>query len=499
MKKNFFRIITIVIALAMMAGIAGCAQGGGKIPVSMPDYSDAGKSFEFFGYTGPTDGTYSLDKVVYDVGEDFRTTERYKEYKDAGMTILMLRYENAYSGEEWATSNAKLCFDSAYEAGIDKIIITDNRLCSLIQTTLPVGEDGQFATQEAFEEYVAECLNVYKDMPGFYGVVLVDEPWYNQLESYGMVYKAIKKYLPEAYIHCNLYSIGGDLMSRYAPEGTYDDLAEAYTAYLEMFLEYSGAKELCFDHYPFKAKGTGIATYHYATLQIAAEVCKKYGAEMHAVAQSCSSFKNRVDFYRASEKSEMYSQLNNFMGFGVTDVAYFTYFTKQESSTESHNFTDGGSFINHDGTKTDIYYYAQQIHKEMQKFADTVLSFEYNAARMYTHTPVNYDINPHTRLFKNDDLELVKDVLIDNDIALVTELKDNENGLNMYMVQNIIDPAYAVEARTSMNVTVEFEDGYDYVAVYDKGELSYCKLDDGRYTTALSAGYAEFLVPLKSA
>ncbi len=503
MKSCLKKIFALFISVLMLFGTAACndktQSGEEAIPVSMPDYSDAGKNFEFFGYTGPTDGTYSLDKVVYDVGEDFRTTERFKEYKDAGMTILMLRYENAYDGEDWATSNAKLCFDKAFEAGIDKIILTDNRLCSLIQTSLPVGDGAAFSTQEAFESYVAECLDLYKDMPGFYGVVLVDEPWWNQLPAYGAVYKAIKKHLPNAYIHSNLYSIGGDLMSRYGADGAYDNLTDAYKGYLKSYLDHSGAKELCFDSYPFKARGEGISTYHYATLKIAAEICKEYGVEMHSVAQSASSFKNRAEFYRACEKSEIYSQLNSFMGFGVTDIPYFTYFTKQESFTDSHNFTDGGSFIDHDGTKTPIYGYAQSIHKEMQEFADTVLSFKYNAASIFTHTPVNFSVRAHTELFVNDTLELIKSFETDNDIALVTELKDGKNGLNMYMVQNIIDPGFADEGRTAMNVTVEFSDGYDYVAVYKKGKLSYKKLDGGKYSTVVSAGYAEFMVPLKSA
>jgi hypothetical protein len=497
MKKKVTAVFLALVCAALCLTACDADKTKTEIPVALPDYSNSNLSYEFFGYTGPTDGTYSLDNIKYDVGEDFRTVERIKEYKESGMTMLMLRYENAYGGEDWATSNAKRYFEVGYAAGIEKIIVTDNRLSALIQNTSPVGENAQFQTQEAFESFVASCLNVYKDMPGFYGVVLLDEPTYLQIPAYGLVYRAIKKHLPETYIHCNLYPMGGELMARYGADGEYSSLTEAYTAYLENYIEATGAAEICFDSYPFKRKGQGLATGHYANLKIAAETAKKYGIELHSVAQTCSSFRNGQEFYRACEKSEMYSQLNSFMGFGVTDISYFTYFTKQDSFTDSHNFTDGGSFINRDGTKTNIYYDVKSIQSEMQAFANTILSYKYNAGAQYLNKPANFATAAHTADFVSDTLALIKDVTIDNDIALVTELRDEKNDKYMYMLQNIIDPGFAPEGRTSMNMTVSFDPAYNYAAVFSKGELSYCALSGGKYSAVISAGYAEFIVPLK--
>ena len=111
--------------------------------------------------------------------------------------------------------------------------------------------------------------------------------------------------------------------------------------------------------------------------------------------------------------------------------------------------------------------------------------------------PSNYLTSTHTANFENDALKLIETFETDNDIALVTELYDRTNDSYMYMVQNIVDPGYALEGRTEMNVSVQFDSSYRYVAVLDSGRLQYRELDDGLYQTVLSAGYAQYLIPLK--
>ena len=79
------------------------------------------KRFEFYAYNPPMCGTYYVDGVAYRYGEDFRNVDRYKEYLDCGFTMMQVRYENAYDGEEWETSNTKRVCDVAYKAGVRKL------------------------------------------------------------------------------------------------------------------------------------------------------------------------------------------------------------------------------------------------------------------------------------------------------------------------------------------------------------------------------------------
>jgi hypothetical protein len=76
-------------------------------------------------------------------------------------------------------------------------------------------------------------------------------------------------------------------------------------------------------------------------------------------------------------------------------------------------------------------------------------------------------------------------------------MKDAQNDLYLYMLQNVIDPLYGADARTAENVTATFDGGYTYVAEFDNGNLRYVKLDKGVYTKTLAAGHAVYVIPLK--
>ena len=90
------------------------------------------KKFEFFGYNATTDGRYSVGGVEYFYGEDFRNVKRYKEYKDCGMTMLLLQGRNSYQGQcEFKKSDCYKCMSNAYKAGIDRVIVSDQRLKDL--------------------------------------------------------------------------------------------------------------------------------------------------------------------------------------------------------------------------------------------------------------------------------------------------------------------------------------------------------------------------------
>ena len=65
---------------------------------------------------------------------------------------------------------------------------------------------------------------------------------------------------------------------------------------------------------------------------------------------------------------------------------------------------------------------------------------------------------------------------------------------------NPIDALYSETGKmhyTEITVSAEFS-GYEWVAEFDCGELTYVKLNNGKYTKTLSSGYAVYLVPLKA-
>ena len=131
---------------------------------------------------------------------------------------------------------------------------------------------------------------------------------------------------------------------------------------------------------------------------------------------------------------------------------------------------------------------------EMQVFAKTILNFKYQGSGTFKTLPLN-DVVAYDYA-ANDEFAKVKSVTVaQGNLALVTELYDEDKDNYMYMVQNILDPIKGKTYDTSLSVNVEFDESYNYVAIYTKDTVRYEKLTDHKYSSVISAGYAEFLLP----
>ena len=51
---------------------------------------NTGREFPIYGYSPPPQGEWWIDDTTFTT-EDFRTVERYKEYKDCGFNILFMQ------------------------------------------------------------------------------------------------------------------------------------------------------------------------------------------------------------------------------------------------------------------------------------------------------------------------------------------------------------------------------------------------------------------------
>ena len=93
-KKIFQSLIAITLATTSLFAAACSPKNSSSSSVvdpkldQAPDYSAYTNQFDFYGYSTPGDGIWWIDGEEFTSGEDFRTVERYAEYKDAGMTIF---------------------------------------------------------------------------------------------------------------------------------------------------------------------------------------------------------------------------------------------------------------------------------------------------------------------------------------------------------------------------------------------------------------------------
>lgn len=497
-----------------------------------PDYSSSNKQFDFYGYSACIDG-WNIDGVDYHSGEDYLSVERIKEYKDAGMTIYFPQSAAAVNDEtaqDWENSRAKRALDYALEAGIDKVILNDYRIQRLTKQDFGtkeeiiemakngaiyehklyglIGEGKQFATEADLDAFVEACLSLYIDHDAFYGIMLGDEPNFYHAESYGQMYRSIKrvseKLGKEVYIQYNLNPIGiafDPIMRQFhcPPLGNTDGLTneqiieKAYEAYIRLFMEKTGATYIQYDDYPLYRKEY-ITNWYFFALQMVSKLAKEYNAKFYFVTQTFNKKQQKEDkyTYRNFTEADMRWLNNALVGFGIKQISYFTYFTKADNNAE--HFEDGKSFITWHGEKTEMYYWMQKIMAEEQKLAPIVLNFDYKSSKVYSKPTEGLDLEYIRLQYPTPDFTEVTDVEFDKGAALVTELYDAEKGNYLYMVQNIIDPVkeYANPLQT---VTLTFARKYKYAIVYVKGEPTKVKLKKGKLTVKQTEGEAVYVMP----
>lgn len=513
-KLSKFTAFALVAATALSVALSGCKSKDNSVDLSgAPDYSSYDGEFLTYGYTGPTDGTWFRDDEQYNTGEDYRTEERYREYKEAGFNTLLIQGNEPYKGEDFETSVLKRTMDRAYAAGITRIIVYDSRLDALSASVKPlVGEGLQFETEDDMVEYIRTCLEPYKDHPAFYGVMLVDEPFWNQLPQAALTYKACEKALDGIYVQLNLLPLDSTASSgRFQdPDGEYASLNvyDQYELYLRQFCEWSGCDRICMDSYPIRQyTKSGVASEYYIldthlrNLRILNKVAKEFNCKLDAVAQTMGMGKLSGDtvYLKAPDKSEMYWQMNAYMGFGIKTFASFTYWAKQQNSVDNE-FYDGSAYITRNGQRTQLYYTMQQIHSEMQDFAPVLLNFDYTGMRYYYTKPTSYSTLHLSAAFgadeEQDEFAELKDVTVGtSQMAMVTELKDEANGRYMYMLMNPQAPSNAKFSDVSLSATLDFGNNFKAVKIWYKGKSELRPLVNGKIDFDISAGYAVYVMP----
>lgn len=554
MKNKFIiKLLTITLSSVLLFSSVAC-NSESNVP-KLPEYSSNKESIDFFAYNGPTDGIYYFDTEKRDYGS-FRTVEGYQEYKEAGFDTLYLTDTAAFNVETdvWGDVNKSetyKCFVNATEAGIQKIILEDAKFEKLIiKPNLVGGNKSVYKDESELLDAVYNELKIYCYEKGFYGVKLGDKPKHDVIESYGYVYKAIREATKKLYeeglltgknegimknngyiaIHVNIAQIDYTGLSEfYAPpliddadEEYYDTYKDSYSRYILSMIESCGGGYNEQTKFGIDKISVGINLFKkekftdglYPMLQTIKEICKQEGVELTYVCQSMTTYTADALMYDSVSEAEMTLEIYSALGFGAKSISYYTYMPTANYSTLGEKMLDDGCFVSRDGQKNNVYYYGQQLISEIRAIESILTAYEFTGAKLYTAPKSEFKGNINQYLYTGEDpicdedgrkiefdnsytLNRIKNLTINNDIALVTEYKDSVNDLYMYMVQNIMDPRNSTEFNTAENVTVTFDSSYTYVAEIESGKISYVKLENGVYSKVLSAGYAVFLIPLK--
>lgn len=427
----------------------------------MIDTKNRKELFPLYAYSGPTDGTYEIDGVKYSVGEDFRTCERVAEYRGAGFNILLFQGNDPYLGEEWISSQTKHNLDLAEKEDLSAIIF-DKRITDLCFYEQIIGDDAKFKSFNELVEFIGHCVKDYRTHKAFYGLQLRDEPPCKYLQTIGKVYRAIKTIIPDAFVQVNLLPMNKSAINSF-PETKDGKLETRYTAYLNSFLDNSGADYVLYDNYPFLDEDGHryIRPDHIPGLLTAESVVKERGISFYFIAQSCSMNINGKSKMRKPSDSDMYWQINLLLGFGIKQIAYFTYWRKQVNSTKGEFFPDDGStFISQNGNKNPIYYVMRDVHSRLQKFAPIYNKFSFEKCSVFALDDELTEYVPN--IFEK--LTAINSLLINKGNGLfVSELKDNDGNL-LYLFLNINDPETSKNA--DIKFSVAFSEKYEEFSAY---------------------------------
>lgn len=449
-----------------------------------------------------------------------RTQEAFCEYAKCGMTAVYLTGANSFcfqGEEEWYGSNTQKCFEYARNAGIERIIMRDNRLyIELIEEEKLIGENGRFRTETELDEYVRNCMKPYAKEKGFYGLGLRDEPTWRHVENYGLVYRSIKRVAKE-FGHSNIYiqmNLNPMIVFAYpllAPNYEQMTEAELYEKYVDAYLTATGADLVSVDNYPFRPTYTGgrFLEGYYSCFQILLKQCRKHGARLAFVLQSFELIHKTLPtatagYRKITSVNEMFLQMNSVLGFGVRDISFYTYEPDEQSEESPYRCEDSASFVTRTGEKNAIWYYGKAVIEHAKALEPILCQYDYVGSRIVVHESVKFceknylqsegigfsdgTRQPPSAPFDNSHtFACLKNFSNEKDVMLITELKNNDG--HLYMVQNIIDSPYKHDLG-SMKFRLQFKHGCKVTSIFRSKVWEEILIADGVLEEELVQGEA---------
>lgn len=419
------------------------------------------------GFTAPPNGTLEIDHVKSYIGQDFRTRERYAEYKECGFSQILFSGEDKYLGEPFETSDLKRMLDNAAACGLQAIVFDERIMALTVQGKNSVVEEMFGGSREKLFSFVKDCLSAYRHHPAFYGVSVVDEPQVGKAQVLKEVIDAVKNAAPDAFVHtCFLPCIQDLGLVPGAFGYGYDSVWKAYRNYIDKMAG-TGIGYFGYDAYPFGMwEGKNVVCAKFIrNMQEVALGCRENGVPFHMTIQSFSS--GEFDEIRRVDESDLNWQANLAMGFGCKKIYYFTYWR----FTTRTGFNNTSAIIDDDGTRT-IYAEAQRNNALIQRTFRHIADLEYECSQLL---PAEHD-NPATQEMLSEDTGIAESFTADAPV-LVTRL--GGNGKKAFMFLNVRDPfekcvnRFSVRLKEKKEVYRALIDGEELLLSAENGSLCF--------------------------
>jgi len=299
--------------------------------------------------------------------------------------------------------------------------------------------------------------------------MLVDEPNATYFDAIANCYEDYLALYPNKIPHVNL-------LPNYA--STFQLQADTYQDYIDQFFEKSKPGYASFDFYPLNV-GNKIVPDYFVNLEVFSTACRENNVPFGIYIQSCS-FGSGVAI---PTEAGMRWQAFNSLAFGATAIEYFTY---RSVTTETEVWED--AMIGHDNEKTNLWYGAQKVNKELASLADAYMQYKHLGC-----WGVNMQNAPGHFYFSNQytGFDALTNVTVsENKTVLMGGFVAKEGDNRAFVCVNANNPG---EIRNPIDVTVQLAEGYTRVVLYQGGVATEIEADaNGCVSFSLACGEGVF-------
>lgn len=417
-------------------------------------------------FLGPMDGYYGtgykLDSLINE--------KSFIQMKDCYVNYIM-DPRNTLSGQYGET-----LLDLADEYGISYFL-------SVPEVLDLSGADSSSAFVATSETIVEKLRSAVENHACFAGVYGRDEPTTLLYEAIGRAIGELKTARTELgaenlTAYYNLFPpVGGNQLSYNTESGL------TYEQYLQGFLD-TDPDYLMFDNYPFLEGTDAISGSWLNLLGTISSAAAKNGVPWWGYVQCGGHFPDVSMAHRVVNEYEMNWNVNTMLCFGAKGIGYFPGFFPPEWGQQYPEFkeenTNDNSLINKYGSKTQSWYYAEKINKQIAA-ADHVLMNSAHKGVIFTgEGPEGCKYTGNT-VKTMSSFRVLKGVSGDDSLIACLDYK---GGTALYVMNNSI-----TEHRGE--VTLQFDDYYEY-EVIQRGVSDSLKAES--FTLTLEAGEAALVV-----
>ncbi len=453
LKKIFATALVFIMAF----GFSGCGE-----KYKLPEYSQ--KEFSIGGNIAP-----------YETNEKTLT-----QYKNAGFNTLYFGSHDTrvltsetqyYLGSERTMKTLELC----KKVGLNAVLAHNIWYAEGIE-----GED--YLTDKPFSNH--DVYGEYKDI--ITGIHIWDEPQKDDIPTISdkAQIEDFKKTYPNADYMVNLIPITAN-----ATGWGYTTYEEMLDIYCDEIMSQFESPYISLDIYPFHLQAKDTHLYYATNLELIAKRAKEHNAKANIYLQSSTG----NEFEKELTEGDMRWQINSSIAFGFESLLYYCYSVPRIAQEDgSISYMYDYCVLNQDDTPSKLYYYIQDIHKEIQSYASVILSYDWD---------MSYGVlGEKTSDFRVGEQSMHEDIFNSKHFTeahashdlLINRFVSDEYG-EAYMLVNFADNA-------TNKINVSFKD-CRAVAVYGgkgfEGTPEIVELDEnGVFTRELPYGDGVFVTPL---